>query len=130
MDSSDLGLIVVSNMDCLGLAADWERCEELRTRIRDQKKVLTKQPQETFVQPNRANAVQNAIVLRPIMARMGATESFRLPHLQDLMLQVTTLMEKCGLDAGPKEAYRTSVEIKKLCSFVKRRSQRQEVTKD
>ncbi len=117
-------------MDCLGLAAEWEKCVDVRTRLREEKRLLVHQEKEKFCEPNRINAVQNAMVLRPVLLRLSCSECYRLPHLEDLTLQVTTLFEKCGLSTGDKGAYKASVEIKKLAGFIKRRAQRKEVTKD
>ena len=117
-------------MDCLGLAVEWEASVELRERVRVHKKILLRGEKETFCQPNRLNAVRNSMVLEPVLTRLAATPSFRLPHLEDLQLQVATLHEKCGLPMGDKSVYKTSVEIKKLTGFVKRRCNRKEVTKD
>lgn len=117
-------------MDCLGLAVEWEGSVDLRERIRVEKKILLRGEKETFCEPNRINAVRNSMVLLPVLKRLATTPSFRLPHLDDLQLQVSTLHEKCGLPMGDKSVYKASVEIKKLAGFVKRRANRKEVTKD
>lgn len=70
------------------------------------------------------------MVLKPVLARLAITEKFKLPHLEDLKVQVQTLFDKCGTNFGEKEVYKTSVEIKKLAGFIKRRAARKEVTKE
>ena len=117
-------------MRCTGLALKWEKIDELRDRIRDQKKVLVYAETDTYCKPNRINAVENSMVLLPVLDRLGQTPGYKLPHLDKLTVEVTTLFEKCQLDTGNKAPYKTSMEIKKLAGFVKRRSQRKEVTKE
>ena len=117
-------------MNCLGLAPEWERCEELRERLRIEKRCLLHGEKEPFCLPTRPNAVKNAMVLKPVLARLAITEKFKLPHLEDLKVQVQTLFDKCGTNFGEKEVYKTSVEIKKLAGFIKRRAARKEVTKE
>lgn len=116
-------------MDCVGLAVEWEASADLRERIRAEKRVLKYAETEKYCKANRVNAVNNSLVLIPVLKRLGKTESFRLPHLDDMKVEVTTLFAKCGLDTGSKKPYQTSVEIKQLAGFVKRRSTRKEVTK-
>ena len=117
-------------MDCLGLALVWEGLADLRTRIRDEKRVLVYSADDKYCKPNRINATTNAIILKPVLKRLGQTTAFRLPHLEDLTREMTTLFEKTGLPTGEKKAYKASVELKKLAGFVKRRASRKEVTKD
>ena len=45
-------------------------------------------------------------------------------------MEVQTLFEKCGLPNESKLVYQTSVELKKLVGFIKRRVNRKEVTKE
>eukprot|EP00438_Fugacium_kawagutii_P010281 Skav226725 [mRNA] locus=scaffold720:29792:30271:- [translate_table: standard] len=117
-------------MDCLGLAVTWEDSKELRTRIREEKRVLVYGVKEKYCQPNRQNAVENAGILKPVLIRLGQHPKHTLPHLDDLIVEVTTLYSKCGLSTDNKAPYKTSVEIKKLAGFIKSRSRRKEVTKD
>jgi hypothetical protein len=116
-------------LDCLGLAQQWEQDSELRQRIRTEKSLLKNQDGEEFCAACRLNAVQNAMVLRPVLVRMRE-QSRRLPHLDDLKVEVETVYEKCGHTPGDKLVYTSSVEVKRLTSFIKRRVQRKEVTKD
>lgn len=113
-------------MDCVGLAVEWESSAGLREQIRVQKRVLKYAETDKYCKPTRINAVNNSLVIIPVLTRLGKTESFRLPHLEDLGVEVTTLFSKCGLDTGNKLPYKTSVEIKRLTGFVKRRSVRKE----
>ena len=117
-------------MDCVGLAVEWEANVELRNRIRDEKRVLLHSVGDKYCKPNRTNAVTNEMVILPVLKRLGRHETKTLPHLDDLIVEVTTLYQKCGLGLGNKMPYKTSHEIKKLAGFVKRRSYRKEVTKE
>jgi len=117
-------------MNCLGLAIEWEKCAKLREQFRDLKVPMVKGTEETYCVPNRPNSISNIDFLGPILARLSETESLRLPHLEDLKIEVSTLFQKCGTSWGEKEAYKTSVELKKLCGFIKRRCARKEVTKE
>ena len=51
-------------MKCLGLAKLWENSEELRNRIRDEKRVLVYADTDKYCKPNRVNAISNACVVR------------------------------------------------------------------
>ena len=115
-------------MDCLGLALEWESISELRDRIRDQKRVLIYPTGDTYCKPTRQNVVSNSSAVKPVLKRLQVNP--RLPHLDDLIVEVTTLFEKCGLPVGEKAPYKVTVEVKRLAGFVKRRANRKEVTKE
>lgn len=117
-------------MKCTGLCLKWEQCAELRERLRTTKELLVDHKDGPICLPNRPNAVANAMVLSPVLSELANTSRFRLPHLDDLSVEVTSLFEKCGLSLGSKAIYKSSVEIKKLAGFVKRRCARKEVTKE
>ena len=125
-----IGLQFLMAMDCTGLALEWEKCEECRTRIREHKKALTCQEGETFCMANRPNAIGKRMFLIPMLKKLAKCERFHLPHMEDLRMEVQTLFEKCGSPSQAKLVYQTSVELKKLCGFIKRRVARQEVTKE
>lgn len=118
-----------SGLNCLGLAQQWEQDGELRQRIRTEKSLLKNQEGEDVCAACRLNAVQNAMVLRPVLVRMRE-QSRRLPHLDDLKVEIETVYEKCGHTPGEKLVYVSSVDLKRLASFIKRCVQRKEVTKD
>ena len=134
-------ILVVTNLvastmkpkfDCLGLSKEWECLEELRERIRSEKKVLTYPIDQKFCEANRPNATRNAVMLTPMLKRLSNTQKWKLPHVPDLEIEVRTLYEKTGLVVSPesKLAYKTSVELKRLCGLVSRKTKRNEVTKD
>lgn len=119
-----------SKCECLGLAVEWEKIDSLRERIRNDKKILLHEVGESFCVPHRPNAVRNAMVLEPLLARLGKTKDWKLPHLDDLQIEVRTLYEKSGLNPGEKGPYRTTVELKKLAGLVSRKLKKKEVTKE
>ena len=117
-------------MDCNGLAQEWERSCEVRERLRLDKKILTHPKTQKICLPTRMNCVDNGCILFPILRRLAHVNRFRLPHLDPLQAELSQLEQKSGLKPGELSIYRTAVEIKKLCSLVKRRTNRKEVTKD
>ncbi|CAL1142010.1 unnamed protein product [Cladocopium goreaui] len=116
-----------SKCQCLGLAVEWEKIDSLRERIRNDKKILLHEVGESFCVPHRPNAVRNAMVLEPLLARLGKTKDWKLPHLDDLQIEVRTLYEKSGLNPGEKGPYRTTVELKKLAGAEDDMHRRQEL---
>lgn len=116
--------------DCLGLAVEWENSAELRQRIRESNRVLLYPVEQKFCHPNRVNAVRNAMLVKPVLQRLRKTPKWRLPHLEDLEVEVRTLYDKCGLSTDGKKPYTTTVEIKKLAGLVSRKTKRREVTKE
>ena len=117
-------------MDCLGLAVEWEKCDSLRERIREEKKVLIYPEEDKYCKANRVNSVVNGDVLIPILKRLGATEGNKLPYIEELTAETTTLHQKCGLSCSDKAPYKLGVELKRLAGFIKRRAYRKEVTKE
>ena len=117
-------------MDCLGLCLEWERDSELRNVLRTEKKLLMMQAGEEICLPSRQNCVANARVLRPVLKRLARSPKYKLPHLDDMKVEVQTVYEKCGVEAGEKTIYQNSVEIKRLAGLIKRRAARKEVTKE
>ena len=117
-------------MDCLGLALDWENDQQLRSRMREEKVVLMYPSEDKYCKPNRTNAVNNAMVIMPMLLRLQKSSDKKLPHLEDLNGEVTALFQKCGLSTADKAPYKTTVECKRLCGFIKRRAARGEVTKE
>ena len=119
-----------SAMDCLGLAVEWEKCDSLRERIREEKKVLIYPDQDKYCKANRVNSVVNADVLDPILKRLRVTEGNKLPHIEDLTAETTALHQQCGLSCSDTAPYKLGVELKRLAGFIKRRAYRREVTKE
>lgn len=117
-------------MDCLGLAQQWEKQEEIRTRLRDHGSLLQYPETDTYCKPSRGNSTGNAVVLRPVLERIRHAK-LKLPHIEALKLEVRTLYKKCGVtSAGEKTIYATTMGVKQFAGFVKRRLAQGEVTKD
>lgn len=118
-------------MNCLGLAKEWESNPMIRDRLRSERKLLVHAFDETFCKPNRQNCVSNAAVLGPLLSRLGKHSKKRLPHLDGLQVEVGALVEKCGITSlGEKGVYKSSMELKQLAGWVKRKATRHEVTKE
>ena len=116
-------------MDCLGLYQEWERDSEVRDRMRTTKKLQVHQIDEEFCSPCRVNAVENSVVLKPVLSRLSRHPKWKLPYLEDLKFEVENIYERCGLDATEKQVYSACVDIKRLTGLVKRRCKRHEVTR-
>ena len=121
--------IASTAMHCLGLFQEWEQNGDVRTRMRTEKKLLVPQIDEEFCAPTRINAVENAMVLKPVLARLAKHAKWKLPYLEDLKFEVQSIYERCGLEATEKQVYSSSVDIKRLTGLVKRRCKRREVTR-
>ena len=70
------------------------------------------------------------MILLPCLDRLGKTKGYKLPHLEQLQVEIESLFEKMRMPIDEKMIYRNSTEIKKMLGFVKRRANRKEVTKD
>lgn len=117
-------------MECGGLAGEWDQIEDLRTRLREEHKLCLHPVSQEFCEPTRANCVLNGFVLLPVLERLRGTENLKLPYLEPLKKEIALLFTKCGVDVTDRKIYTTSIEIKRLTGFVKRRMLRKEVTKD
>ena len=118
------------SMNCNGLAKSWEENPEVRDKVRATGKLLVCPVGSQFVEPTRNKCVANAHMLKPILYQLSRTPGWQLPHLDPLQAELGLLAEKLGVTLGDKGVYAPAVELKKLASFVKRRSRRKEVTKD
>ena len=113
-----------------GIGDVWEDNLEVREHARATG-VMTHRPVGTkWCEPSRPNCVANALVLTPLLERMHDEEGYKLPILEDLKRQIAILYHRLGASPSEKVINTTAVELKKLCSFVKRRTNRLEVTKD
>ena len=117
-------------MNVTGLAALWEADESLRERLRKDRKICTHPMSQRWCEPTRVNAVNNSIVLLPALHRLRDTDEWKLPYLEQLQVEIGLLFEKVSVPVDDKTVYTSSVEVKKLLGFVKRRAKRHEVTKD
>lgn len=116
-------------MDCNGLAMEWEGTPAVRGIVRSSGTFLVYPLNAKFCEPTRNNCVANEGILVPLLHKLSATDSWVLPHLDPLQLELSLLADKLGVKLGAKGVYAPAVELKKLASFVKRRVRRKEVTK-
>lgn len=112
-----------------GLDREWEGNDKIRARIRETKCMIARPEGHAWCDANRPNCVANDFVILPVLRRMREDDR-KLPHLDPLRCEVAGLYHRLSIKASEKELYCMSVEVKKLCSFVKRRCCRKEVTKD
>ena len=113
-----------------GIGDEWEDNLEVREHTCATGIVTNRPVGMKWCEPNRPNCVANALVLTPLLERMRDEEGYKLPALDDLKRQISILYHRLGASPSEKVIYTSAVEIKKLCSFVKRRTNRLEVTKD
>lgn len=116
-------------MDVQNLHLEWESQELVRERIRKLSKLCVHPATQKWCEPNRPNSVSNHCILAPALARLRETESWKLPYLEPLQVEIGQLFEKLGIPAVEKTIYTGAVELKRLLGFVKRRAHRKEVTK-
>lgn len=117
-------------MDVQRLAHEWEKNGDLRDRVRRERKMNIHPKSQTWCEPTRSNCVSNSMVLLPCLDRLKAHGSWKLPYLEPLQSEIANFHEKMGIPLEEKVIYTTSVEIKKMLGFIKRRVSRQEPTKD
>ena len=117
-------------METSGLAAEWEQSCEVKKRVVNGGKLLNFQEGQKWCVPTRQNANQNKCMLLPCLEKLRSTPNLHLPHLQGLQDELTELYEGFGKAPPTKGVYKQAVELKKLMGFVKRRANRNEVTKD
>ena len=117
-------------MDVQRLAHEWEKNGDLRDRARRERKMNIHPKSQTWCEPTRSNCVSNSMVLLPCLDRLKEHGSWKLPYLEPLQSEIATFHEKMGIPLEEKVIYTTSVEIKKMLGFIKRRVSRQEPTKD
>ena len=116
-------------MDPSGLAELWEKDQVIRTRVLEGRIIHFPKTQD-WCQATRENAKGNSCILMPILEKLSVTPNYHLPHLQGLQAEFTKLHEALGKVPDAAVVYRNSVEVKKLCGFIKRRVNHKEVTKD
>lgn len=125
---SVLVLPAMANIE--GVGDEWEDDVAVREHIRSTGIVTQRPVGMKWCEPNRPNCVANSLVLTPLLQRMHDEDGYKLPSLEDLKRQIAILYHRLRASPSEKVIYTTAVELKKLCSFVKRRTNRLEVTKD
>ena len=116
-------------MDVGGLGAKWEAENGIRDRIRKDRKLCLHPLSQRYCEPTRPNAISNAMVLRPALQILRDTKGWKLPHIEPLQAEIFQLFQRVGTPVEDQYVYTSSMEVKKLLGFVKRRCTRREVTK-
>lgn len=116
-------------MKVSGLAKLWESDEMIREQLRTKKKLCVHPASQRYCEPSRPNAVANRNVLLPALKVLGETPKWTLPHLDPLQEELGALFSRVGIEPDEDQVYKSSIEVKKLLGFVKRRAVRNEVTK-
>lgn len=116
-------------MDTAGLAAEWGDDAEIRNRVADDNELLVHPDTETWCQPTRENCKSNQCILLPCLKRLAQSKDYRLPTLGGLQAELAELHKGLSKPVSEKTIYTTSVALKKLLGFIKRRTTHKEVTK-
>ena len=117
-------------MDVVKLALKWDGVRELRDRVRKDRKMNVHPLTQKWCEPTRANCISNSSVLIPCLERLAVADQWKLPYLEPLQAEISCFHERVGAPLEEKVIYTTSVEIKKMLGFIKRKAMRKEVTKD
>ena len=116
--------------DVKGLGEEWERNEYIRARMRESTTLCIRPEGHKWCEATRPNCVNNAQVLFPILHRMRECDEWKLPGLEALKAQVAVCHNRLGLTITESNIYTSAIEMKKMSSFIKRRTRRMECTKD
>ena len=111
--------------ECDGLASEWDGFEALRNSLRDGMPLMAGTLGEFTV----ARAVQNVELLLPVLARSVACKH-RRPEVEPLREQVACFMNLCQREASDSEVDDLAWELRKMLTFLKRKTQREEVSTD
>ena len=114
-------------LDVEGLCAQWDECEDIRTRLRDGESFIHPEGQGEDVK----SCCRNSSLLIPILTRMAAVEGKPVPPVEPLRNEIDKIMTKNKRGNAPEEyddIVRTSWKLKKLCGFVKMKCRREEVS--
>eukprot|EP00438_Fugacium_kawagutii_P007505 Skav228325 [mRNA] locus=scaffold4117:257355:261343:+ [translate_table: standard] len=114
--------------DITGVSEEWENKADLRAFVLEHRLLTVRPVGSKWCEPNRPNCTANSEALKPLLRRMRV-DALKLPNLDDLKKEVADVFLRLSMKLPEKEVYTTAVELKKLCSFVKRRANRLEVTK-
>ena len=118
-------------MDCVGLASELERVESIRHLCREKGLLLVPaKPTAGHCDANRANTVHNIDLVRVCCERLGRTPNLKLPYLEALQEEISEFFKKIHVQVSWKIIYRSSVELKRLLSWLKQRANKKECTKE
>ena len=114
-------------LDVAGLSAQWDECEDIRSRLREGESFIHPEGKACDVQ----GCCRNSSVLIPILTRMAALDGRPVPPVEPLRQQIDELMTKNKRGNAPEECdeiVKASWHVKKLCGFVKMKCRRSEVS--
>ena len=100
-------------MKVAGLAKLWDSDAHVRSRCREHRRMNLHPDTQKWCEPTRANCVTNAMILLPCLDRLGKTKGYKLPHLEQLHVEIESLFEKMRMPIDEKMIYRNSTEIKR-----------------
>lgn len=109
--------------DCNGLSADWDEISSIRDALRDGQRLV---PQNTGTDDIKS-AVKIQHVLKPVLERMREADS-KGPSVHPLRFQIAALYTKSKQNRNAGDIEEDSIVIKKLCTFVKMKCRRIEVS--
>lgn len=113
-------------LDLSGLSEEWDRAEDIRSRLRDGESLVTSAVNTDVVGCAKYNSL-----LSPIVIRMATLETKPLPNLEPLREHIEKVLFKNKRDGKGVEAdevVRCSWKIKQMCGFVKMKARRHEVS--
>ena len=114
-------------MDVAGLGQIWETSQHVRNITREHGVLLLVPAGAAFCDATRSNATKNSEVLMPCLVRLR--ENPKMPYLENLQNEIGEYFKMAHVMVSDKVIYRTSNELKRLLSFIKRKANRKEVTK-
>ena len=124
-----MGESVEKTLDIRDVHKMWDASEDIRMRIRSGYGLLH---EKSALCLDNYNATLNAPVLRPLLMAMGGDAARKLPGVPDLRSELSAIFES-SKRTGPEVAKFVATEptrIRKLCSFVKAKCRREEVSQD
>ena len=110
-----------------GLSCAWEGDDLIRTRIREQGKLMAHPPSQKIATCSISNAKLNQQVLKPALVRLKQSAG-KIPLIDNLIPECEELYAKCARevesDAGAKDAW----SLRRMLSWLKRKAKRMEVS--
>ena len=118
--------VPVETLDVSGVAAEWDQCDDLRTRLRIGEPMMHPETRNVDVFGCRLNFS----LLSPLVVRMACLDSKPLPPVEAMRTEIETLFVKNKRNS-PEDVeliVKSAWRLKKLCGFVKMKTRRQEVS--
>ena len=115
-------------LDVKGLGAEWDGCEEIRSRLRDGGSLLHP---ESLESEDVRTCCLNAPLIIPILTRMSTLDGKSLPPVEPMREELEALFKSNKRGGSPEDSQdiiKGGWRIKKLCGFVKMKARREEVS--